>query len=663
MRCPVVTVVLLLVLAGPLPARAADGVLPVFRESPCRPGVGTAPADAAADAVAASGGRLRCGVVPVPRRYADPAAGTFDLAVVVVEPPTARRADDPVLYLHGGPGGEATPSAAAFARNGPVAPARATILVDQRASGVSQPTLCPRTGDRQLAAVAGDLPPDGLMRHWQAADLECRANLDRQGLTPDMFGTRVTAADMDLVRRALGVERWNLFGVSYGTTVAMTMAALYPDSTRSVVLDSAYPPDPMPVDPATGLDIALSGLFSLCRQDAACTARFPDLEARYPALVAALDADPLRVPVPADLAPRIGRTLVLSGWELEAVLFQLLYARDAYPLLPLLLERVERRDGTALLGLLPRLVAQQDALSEAAYAAVECRDRPGYHVPAIPPAQMARGSAISHLGGLCPRWSPPGPPPLLPDAAAMPVLVLAGSLDPVTPPENGRRTAAAIGPNARLVELPWVGHGVEISHPCGAALVSAFIDRPDGPLDTGCAAQVPPPPVATEVHPAGYFSYIVQRAALETASGGRSALAWPVVLLVVVAVPASLLAGLGWPLARLVRRGWQRSRGRPCAAPVPGMGLLVAANLVQLAWAVALAMAVGQAMAGTPVLLGLGLPAWFGWAAGLPLLAGVMAAGGLLACRARRPVGLLAALAVAAGLVLAGLSGLLPGLG
>jgi pimeloyl-ACP methyl ester carboxylesterase len=91
-----------------------------------------------------------------------------------------------------------------------------------------------------------------------------------RGLDLADFGTRVTAQDFDWVRRALGLERWNIYGESYGITVAITLMALYPGTVRSAVPDSLYPPDPVPLRSST-VSEARDAFFAHCAQDEACS--------------------------------------------------------------------------------------------------------------------------------------------------------------------------------------------------------------------------------------------------------------------------------------------------------------------------------------------------------------------------------------------------------
>ena len=82
-----------------------------------------------------------------------------------------------------------------------------------------------------------------------AAHTACRARLVEDGVELDAYDTPATVLDVEDLRTALGIDEWNLFGVSYGTTVALEVVRQHPESVRSVVLDSAYPTD-VPVAPS-----------------------------------------------------------------------------------------------------------------------------------------------------------------------------------------------------------------------------------------------------------------------------------------------------------------------------------------------------------------------------------------------------------------------------
>ena len=290
------------------------------------------------------------------------------------------------------------------------------------------------------------------------------------------------------MRRALGIERWNVYGESYGTTVAMTLVALHPETVRAAVLDSIYPPDPRPMQSANVAD-ALDAFFRYCAGDQACAAAYPDLAATYRETVSGLARAPLIVAVPPETHPPDDR-VSLTSTLFEALVSRLIYYPTAYPSLPRLIASVHDRDsqglGKALASALAALAAE---VNRSTYLAVECRDRPHYRDP-LP----AGASVLDRLQpyGLCDDWSEIGPAPLVPIGSAVPTLVLAGEFDPVTRPSQSQHVAALIGPNARWVEFPRIGHNVRAFSPCGAKIAADFIDDPAQSLDTSCADRTAP---------------------------------------------------------------------------------------------------------------------------------------------------------------------------
>jgi pimeloyl-ACP methyl ester carboxylesterase len=435
--------------------------------------------------------RLRCGTVSVPRSYDNPSGDRFKLAVVVVKSVQQPALPDPVVYISGGPGSPLTIYADHQAR-APYAPSRDLILVDQRGTGRSEPKLCPDLDgalfDAALA-VATDASDDALAKR-RTVYAACRTEATAHGFYLKDFGTSVTVADFEWVRRALGVERWNVYGESYGTTVAMTLVALHPETVRAAVLDSIYPPDPRPMQ-STNVADALDAFFGYCAGDQACAAAYPDLAATYRETVSGLARAPLMVAMPPEVHLPDDR-VSLTSTLFEALVGQLIYYPTAYPSLPHLIATVHDRDSQGLGKVLASAFAAAAAeVNHSTYIAVECRDRPHYRDP------LPAGAGVVdrlQLYGLCDDWSEIGPAPLVPIGTAVTTLVLSGEFDPVARPSLSQHVAALIGPNARWVEFPRVGHNVRAFSQCGAKIAADFIDNPARSLDTSCADRAPPIP-------------------------------------------------------------------------------------------------------------------------------------------------------------------------
>ena len=283
--------------------------------------------------------RIKCGTVAVPRSYAHPDRGTFRLAVTVIKSAVQPAAPEPDLYISGGPGGPLTVFAEAQARR-PLAPDRDQILIDQRGTGASEPMLCP-SFDRALIAASAAFDAAGRARRRELFQA-CRIEILASGIDLADFGTTITVEDFETVRRALGIARWNVFGVSYGTTVAMTLLALHPEPIRAAVLDSVYPPDPILPSWSQTAARARDAYLAACATLEGCRGMYPDLTEDFRAALARLAVTPISIGVPHGMN-QPGDHAPLTPALFSFVVDRLTYYPSFYPSLPRLIAAT--RDG------------------------------------------------------------------------------------------------------------------------------------------------------------------------------------------------------------------------------------------------------------------------------------------------------------------------------
>ncbi|HMQ34192.1 MAG TPA: alpha/beta hydrolase [Chloroflexaceae bacterium] len=475
---------LLLALGACAPAPPPEAAGPALALEPCRlsaPGV-------------AQTFSAECGALAVPEDPASPGGRSIELNIAVVPAISRAPAPDPLFLLAGGPGQAATE---AFI---PVLPAlrqanqaRDLVLVDQRGTGGSNPLRCP-IDDEDLELAAAE-PEDPAFQSWLAA---CLAGLDAD---PRLYTTALAAGDLDAVRAALGYERVNLLGVSYGTRAALTYLRLFPERVRALVLDGVVPPD-MAIGAAMAGDgqRALDMAFAACEADAACAEAFPEARADFAALLAALDAEPLTVALddpftgePAEV--RLTRELAAS------TVFNLSYSPEATALLPLLIHSAQREGDPRPLAAQSLIVGREAAemIALGMRNAVLCaEDVPFY--PATP------GAGPGYLGDLmarvfsasCAAWpaAEADPASRAPAQSPVPALLLSGERDPVTPPAYGEAVAAGL-PNSLHIVAPGQGHNV-FYRGCVPGLVADFLaaGAPDG-LDAACVERLGAPPFFT----------------------------------------------------------------------------------------------------------------------------------------------------------------------
>ncbi len=437
-----------------------------------------------------------CTRIAVPEDPAQPAARRIELFVARVPAISARKAADPLFILAGGPGAAASEFyagvAPAFAR---VNRERDIILVDQRGTGRSNALRCDFDDEAMLAAGEDEIA---------ALTRRCLAEVSRHA-NPALYTTSLAIRDLDTVRRALGYERIDLYGVSYGTRVAQHYLRRYGAHVRAAILDGVVPPERI-LGPDIALDAedALRRVLERCAAEPKCREAFGDPAVQYRALRAQLAAGPATVLLPA---PRTGERVALEfgATYLATVLRLSTYSAEQAAILPLALyEAHMHRNFVPLAG---QFLLMTDALSgQMAYGmhhSVVCaEDAPWFGAAKIDRAALAStfiGTLqLDGLAALCRIW-PRGvvdPDLHAPLVSNVPTLLLSGGADPVTPARDGTRAAKGL-PHSLQVVLEGMGHG-QIGAPCVDRLVADFLSAGTTTgLDVACVERVRPMPFFT----------------------------------------------------------------------------------------------------------------------------------------------------------------------
>lgn len=415
----------------------------------------------------------------------------LSLHVALIESPSEKKST-PLYFLPGGPGQAASLS---YVKLAPVlkrlAGNRDIVLLDQRGSGKSSPLECDAP-DNKL-----DATPEA-MTQWAG---QCLAQL--QGDTR-FYTTAAAVADLEAVRLALGHERINLYGVSYGTRLALEYMREHGDRVRSAILDGIAGFDYVIGEDAEKLGAAaLDAQFERCERDARCKQRFPDLRRAYHALLDKFKSEPVTVSVahPSRGEPREVELTRLSLYQLARTL---LYSTDFASLLPLLLH--EAHAG----GDYRRLAAQSLYIDEALigdisyplYFSVVCaEDVPGYSLARThsdTPGEISKRA----IQAVCARWPhASGDEIKLRDSypIAPPVLMLSGRYDPVTPPEQAEKLKAHAR-NAEHFVVEEAAHNVLVTR-CPLRIARTFLHQASfEDLPTQCLEHSTPAPFFIDLH-------------------------------------------------------------------------------------------------------------------------------------------------------------------
>lgn len=418
---------------------------------------------------------------------------TIDLKIVVA--PALRRdpQPDPLFVFEGGPGGGAATLAAQripmFRR---FQASRDIVLIDQRGTGASNPLDCASDDpdeDEDLGSI-DTYPVDRF-----------RTCLERLDADASLYTTAIAMDDIDEVRRALGYERINLWGGSYGTRAALVFLKRHEASVRSVVLDGVAPPDMrLPLYMARDGQRALDRLLEACERDSGCASAYPALRQSVAALWTTLASRP----TVAFTHPRTGKPMqvAVSQRLIATIVFQSLYTPEVTALLPQLLVDASRGQFQGLFALAFAADLPKGAMSEGMFLSVVCAE----DMPRISPEDIARETAGRFIGSAmfdtrmkpCEFW-PRGTVAddyYAPVTSSTPVLIFSGEDDPVTPPSWGDHVAGSLA-NARHIVVPGAGH-ITLQRGCVPRLVAQFLDDPDPKaVDPACLASLTRPPFFT----------------------------------------------------------------------------------------------------------------------------------------------------------------------
>ena len=494
-----------------LPIVAAIGCLvgssgAALAQAPTAPGRATVAVATACSPDAFDG--AACGYVAVPLDRAHPARGAIQIHYELYRHSNPGPAESAIVWAEGGPGESSIESRGqAMFVFGDDLDVHDLLLIDQRGRGQSGAIDCPGF-QHGTSTVAQEVA-------------ECAAQL---GATASLYGSGDVAMDIDAVRAALGYDKIDYYGHSYGGLDVTAYALRFGSHLRSIVLDSAVGPsmlNPVTTDAArVKADIDLVTL--VCQRSPSCAAAHP-----HPAAELGWLADRLRAHPVSGVAPDATGTLVpVTVSEGSFLVYILdngqpfthfvntgeilaaagaLRAGDAAPLLRLGAEfaydfNSDSGDATSFSAgawlattcddaQVPWSWSSSVAVRQAQYAAA---------IAALPAAALAPFSMAAVTGPqlfdttqICVGWQRPSTPaPVVPPGAHypnVPVLGLAGDLDNGIPLAQTRRDIGRF-PDSRFVTIPEVGHETVYHGACGQALTAAFVETLD--VDATCARTI-----------------------------------------------------------------------------------------------------------------------------------------------------------------------------
>jgi pimeloyl-ACP methyl ester carboxylesterase len=457
------------------PTVAPPAVTPRLEGAPC-PEAGTDPT------------RVSCSRLVVPEDPARPSERQVELAVLHVRPaadlvdPDANDAS-PIVYLHGGPGGAASPQWGVF-MTVTDALGRDVHLYDQRGGGASTPVLtCPEHDRALLAALTTTDAPS--VEHELVGDAltACHERLGAAGVDLDQYDLDRSVDDLEALRTALDAPALTLVATSYGTRLAQRYLERHPTRVAAMALDGVDVTSPGSTDLATLAAEAVDRMVDDCAADPACRAAHPRLRAALDTALRELDRAPAAMELAAT-GTTPAATLQVTGDDLYAALFAAMYDTLVLPLIPTVVEQLADGDRAAVAVATQRVGASLFGTAMGARMSVDCAaGAPPRQDRSDDRAAADRASTLELTAAetFCDHWpvdvAEAGAATDAPERPArVPTLVVAGQLDPITPAADAESFAERVG--AALVLLPRAGHAAMLTERCGLRSLRAFLEAP-----------------------------------------------------------------------------------------------------------------------------------------------------------------------------------------
>jgi pimeloyl-ACP methyl ester carboxylesterase len=286
--------------------------------------------------------RIRFGYLAVPENRNNPDSREIYVAFTVIESLAEDTHPDPLILLPGGPGiglNQFVNRLSGSALLQKVIENRDLILIDIRGSGFSYPRICENMATEEFRLQNTFKRGTELEILHRKAIEECAEKILESGADITAYNSVEAAHDIEALRLALGYEQWNIRGHSYGSRQGMTLMQQYPNTVRSAVLSGMS--DLSRYHDRTSVYLAQSMriLFEYCKQNQDCHEAFNELESDFVRLLTRLENDP--IPLPAYVQPKIGKgSFFITADMILGGLFTLLYDKKGIEIVPLLMHQL-----------------------------------------------------------------------------------------------------------------------------------------------------------------------------------------------------------------------------------------------------------------------------------------------------------------------------------
>lgn len=432
-----------------------------------------------------AGNNIDCGYITVPENHDQPDGKKINIAYVVLHSKDPNTKEHPVIYLSGGPGGSSLDNEGIQRwYDHPFREKQDVILMDQRGIGYSSalPNIYIELNDI-MAKNANPEQEQRLMDSLMTAySQKCKDN----GIELRYYNTFQNARDVGALMNHLSYEKYNLYGVSYGTRLARVTQDIFPDKLNSVILNSPNPiKGDMLVDRLKSYSLALSRVIGYCNNNAECHNRYPTLQEDYFKAIKGLAEKPLELVINND-------KVYINAQDGIFFVRRLLYGNNSRRDIPALIQEYLNGGGPLIVKL-----ASEEYAPDYNFAMWFSVERHEMYDPAntqqvvdnvydslklLPYRLGLFNAAYMNLGRLHDSGANAEQKKFKP--SSIPTLITVNQFDPVTPPENGKIMMETLS-NGQLFILDEGGHGGGDVN-CRNKVMINFMYDPNGELDASC---------------------------------------------------------------------------------------------------------------------------------------------------------------------------------
>lgn len=413
----------------------------------------------------------------------------ISLPIVVVKNIGFKKHPDPVLYIQGGPG-----SATGIKEDdieywldyiNDLNYNRDFVLYDQRGTGESRPEIiCPSFDDFNYDVLISDLSLNEEMMSYYNQNKECQHRINEFDGDLSVYSTKHNTQDVLDITHALNYSQWNLYGVSYGTRVALEVMRTKPVHIRSSILDSVYPSDKhgLLTWPAV-INNAIQMIFERCDNDKACHANYPDLREQFKTVLRKLKYTSLYLQMP-DYYSDGALDIYLNDSRFIDALFIATYDSNLISLIPDVINDIAKGKQKSLIPIATAYAASffDEYSNLVTFNSVICNDEviissEEYDIEVARYPMLKPYTEGLWKYDLCHIWKTHNTSEINLEAVKsdIPTLILAGRDDAVTPWQWGKELHGYLN-NSVFFVFDQTTHGAIGTNDCATRMSRHFLD-------------------------------------------------------------------------------------------------------------------------------------------------------------------------------------------